>query len=262
MEPVQSLHDTGAKTFFGQTIPAGQTARKDLEDALRIIFNHPNVPPFVSKQLIQQLVKSNPSPQYVRDVASVFANNGSGVRGDMRAVIRAILTHPEAAQPAPEGRKLQEPLLYTVALIRALNGRVADTPFITDIVVSMGQRVYYPPSVFSYFRPEFMIPGFDTLSPEFQLYTGPTSTSRTNYAASMAAGEYNGCVTLDWAQFNTYTSNPTLLVDQVAAAMGAVLSSEAKSAIVTAVSAVTNADERIKTAFYLTAVSPQYQVER
>ena len=91
-----AYHDKGAKVFLGQTFPANQTARQDLDQALDLLFNDPNVGPFVASQLIQQLVTSNPSKAYVADVAAVFNDNGGGVRGDLAAVVRAILTHPEA----------------------------------------------------------------------------------------------------------------------------------------------------------------------
>src|SRR5262249_3617412 len=101
MVATQSQHDKTAKKLLqGVTIPANQTAEKDLSDALDNIFNHPNVGPFISKQLIQHLVTSNPSPAYVARIAQVFANNGAGVRGDLRAVVRAILLDDEAYNPA------------------------------------------------------------------------------------------------------------------------------------------------------------------
>ena len=97
MAAVEANHDSGAKTFLGETFPAGQSASQDLEQAMDVLFNHPNIAPFISRQLIQQLVTSNPSPAYVQAIAAVFDNNGSGVRGDLAAIVRAILTHPEAS---------------------------------------------------------------------------------------------------------------------------------------------------------------------
>ena len=97
MVAVESEHDTTSKTLLnGTVLPAGQTAEEDLQGALTNIFNHPNVGPFVCKQLIQHLVTSTPSPAYVARISAVFANNGNGVRGDMQAVIRAILEDTEA----------------------------------------------------------------------------------------------------------------------------------------------------------------------
>ena len=100
MENWPTHHSTSAKQILnGVTLPAGQTAQKDLQDALNNIFNHPNVGPFISRQLIQRLVTSNPSPGYVYRVTQKFNDNGSGVRGDMKAVIKAILLDYEARSP-------------------------------------------------------------------------------------------------------------------------------------------------------------------
>ena len=109
------------------TLPAGGTTQADLTAALQNIFSHPNVGPFISKQLIQRLVTSNPSPEYVGRVAAVFADNGSGVRGDLKAVVTAILMDPEArrgddpTQAQPNDGKLKEPVLFITNLLRAMN---------------------------------------------------------------------------------------------------------------------------------------------
>jgi len=122
MEAYDPNHDTGSKTLLnGQVLPAGQTAAKDLNDALLNVFNHPNVGPFIAKLLIQHLVMSNPSPAYVQRVGAMFNNNGSGVRGDLKAVVQAILLDAEAragdpptATPATGGH-LRQPVSYFVA---------------------------------------------------------------------------------------------------------------------------------------------------
>jgi uncharacterized protein (DUF1800 family) len=99
MVSIDAQHDTASKTLLnGQVLAAGRTTQQDLDDALANIFNHPNLPPFISKQLIQHLVSSNPSPAFVARISTVFKNNGSGVRGDLKAVIKAILLDPEARQ--------------------------------------------------------------------------------------------------------------------------------------------------------------------
>ncbi len=98
MEPVAIHHDVGSKKVLGATFLAGQTARADLKQALDLLFNHKNMGPFLVKQLIQRLVKSNPSPAYISDVVGVFNNNGQGVRGDLKAIVRAILLHPKPRQ--------------------------------------------------------------------------------------------------------------------------------------------------------------------
>ena len=134
MQAIAASHDTGAKVFLGQSFPAGQSASQDLEQALDVLFNHPNMGPFVSRQLIQQLVTSNPSPAYVADIASVFANNRGGARGDLAAVVRAILMHPAASLTTPGSGKLAEPVLFLVSLLRAFNPTVTDHPFMGDLI--------------------------------------------------------------------------------------------------------------------------------
>src|SRR5262249_18331525 len=148
-------HDTDPKVLFGQTLPAGQTALEDLDQALDIIFNHPNVPPFVALRLIQHFVSSNPTPNYVERVARVFMDNGQGVRGDMFAVVKAVLLDPEArkgdddiaTQPRTGGH-LREPFLYVTGMLRALQARVDfQNGLWTWYGTVMGEKVYFPPSV-------------------------------------------------------------------------------------------------------------------
>jgi len=157
MEAVARYHDSGAKTFLGENFPAGQTAQQDLDQALGVLFNHSNIGPFIGRQLILQLVTSNPSPAYVAAVGSVFNDNGAGVRGDMAAVIRAVLTHPEAGLSSPNSGKLSEPVLFVVSQLRALNATVTDHPFMSDKSEEMGQKVFYPGSVFSYYSPGYRV---------------------------------------------------------------------------------------------------------
>src|SRR5882757_1374410 len=125
MRAIEVAHDMSAKALLsGVTLPAGQTAEQDLSGVIDSIFNHPNVGPFVGRQLIQHLVTGNPSPTYVGRVAAVFANNGSGVRGDMKAVLKGILNDPEAraadSDPTAAGGHLREPILYFTGILRAL----------------------------------------------------------------------------------------------------------------------------------------------
>ncbi len=127
MRPFSGYHDRGSKRILGHTLPAGQGTRRDIRQALRILVRHPNTAPFVARHLIQRLVTSNPSPQYIERVSRVFENNGEGVRGDMKAVIRAVLLDPEALHgrrefPETFG-KLREPLLYISHLLRAFHAR-------------------------------------------------------------------------------------------------------------------------------------------
>jgi hypothetical protein len=127
MEPWSIYHDTAEKVLLdGATLPAGQSASTDLEQALDVIFNHPNVGPFVCKSLIQRLVTSNPSPAYVYRCAQWFDNNGAGVRGDLATVVRAILLDYERARRASRRGKdaghLREPVVRILGLVRAADG--------------------------------------------------------------------------------------------------------------------------------------------
>ena len=107
MKPVDNFHDMGQKVVLGQTFPPGQTTQEDFDQALTLIFNHHNVGPFLVRELIQRLVTSNPSPTYIGDVAAIFNNNGQGVRGDLKAVIKAILSSGGRKRYAHVGQALR-----------------------------------------------------------------------------------------------------------------------------------------------------------
>ena len=163
MFAVEAEHDTTAKTIFdGIKLPAGQTAEQDLESVLDALMAQNTMAPFVSQQLIQHLVTSNPSPAYIGRVAKVFLDNGSGVRGDMKAVITAILTDPEArAGDVPDAAvsanfgHLREPVLFMANILRGLNATLGANSTIYNNTANMGQNLFHAPSVFSYFSPQY-----------------------------------------------------------------------------------------------------------
>lgn len=182
-------HDTGEKRLLnGEVLPAGQDTRTDLEAAMDNIFNHPNVGPFIGKQLIQRLVTSNPTAAYVRRVAAVFDNNGQGIRGDLKAVVTAILLDPEArtrhADSTHQG-KLREPFLRISHLFRAFGvthrekdcgrGTYRSYSIQSSEQPTTGQRMLQAPSVFNFFLPDFApqgsISNLRLVAPEFQLFT-------------------------------------------------------------------------------------------
>jgi len=179
MKAWQEYHDTGSKTLLRRAeIPAGLTAEEDLNLALNNVFNHPNVGPFLSKQLIQRLVTSNPSTQYVRDVAAVFNQNISGERGNLGSVVKAILMHNEARfghvdNPDTFG-KLKEPLIRLSQLWRAFEPETIHYNFNYGWAKhELGQAPLNSPSVFNFFRPDFSQPGeisnLGLDSPEFEI---------------------------------------------------------------------------------------------
>jgi uncharacterized protein (DUF1800 family) len=177
-----AYHSTSEKSFLGTTIPASATSNPsgDLKIALDTIFNHPNVGPFIGKQLIQRLVTSNPSPAYVSRVAAVFNNDGTGVRGNLGAVVQAILLDPEARDPtvvsSPNFGKLREPVVRMANWARAFNVTsnggwwpIGDT----SPPVALYQSTMNAPSVFNFWRPGFTPPdttlgGQGLVAPEFQ----------------------------------------------------------------------------------------------
>lgn len=180
MIPYAAFHSTSAKTFLGTTIPAGSAdAAADLRIALDTIANHPNVGPFISKQLIQRLVTSNPSPAYVGRVAAVFNNNGQGTRGDLGAVVRAILLDAEArdVSTAAGYGKLREPIVRLTNWMRAFNARSASTTWLmasTSANTSLSQSPLTANSVFNFFRPGYSPPNTrmgqaELVAPELQI---------------------------------------------------------------------------------------------
>jgi uncharacterized protein (DUF1800 family) len=184
-------HDTEAKTIIGGVpIPAGGTAASDLKIALDTLFNHPNVGPFIGRQLIQRLVTSNPSPAYVQRVATVFNNDGTGVRGNLLAVAKAILTDPEAVNPGGNDYgKVREPLLRLTNLWRAFNasnaeGHALEWQVQSQGITALGQYPLYSPTVFNYFRPDFQPSGALTqanmVAPEIQITNEATLVTTAN----------------------------------------------------------------------------------
>ena len=184
-------HEPGEKRLLnGQVVGDGQTGLEDIEDAIDNLFNHPNVGPFVGRQLIQRLVTSNPSPAYITRISEVFADNGDGVRGDMKAVVKAILTDEEIA----DASRVREPFRRYLAAGRALNiGPVEGYKFaVTGYIVQnlTGQMVLTAPSVFNFYSP-FYRPqgGMGLISPEMQITTEDTAIGITNLMANLVYGD-------------------------------------------------------------------------
>jgi uncharacterized protein (DUF1800 family) len=271
-------HQAGTKTLLnGYTVPAGQTPEQDLGNALDDIFNHPNVGPFISQQLIQHLVTSNPSTAYVSRVAAVFANNGVGVRGDLSAVVRAILEDPEARGPTPatnEFGHLREPALFITSTLRSLGGQ-SDGVLLRNASSAMGQPIYSPETVFSFYAPSYQIPGTQTLGPEFGIQNSATALARANFINTVIM--QGGAAPDPTVTGSTGTSinltalssapNAGVLIGQLnQTLMHGSLPSDASNIILTAadVAAGTSSNPlaAARTGCYLILTSAQYQVER
>jgi uncharacterized protein (DUF1800 family) len=276
MVPIDTNHDKGTKTLLnGVTLPAGQSIQSDLTDAIHNIFIHPNLGPFIGKQLIQKLVTGDPTPQYVSRIAAVFDNNGQGVRGDLKAVVNAILTDPEARGAMkldPGYGKLREPALFTAAAARVLNA-ASDGVYLQQQSAQQGQSLFNPASVFNYYPPTYVLPGTSALAPEFAIQNSTTAINRYNFANALSFGTIAPLATLpgaigtkpDWTALSALAGDPNALLDKLdTLLMHGTMPAAMRAAILPAVNAVAATDNlmRAKTAFYLVVTSPQYQVER
>jgi hypothetical protein len=263
MEAIDSHHDTGEKVLMnGFIISAGQTAQQDLNQAIQHVFQHPNVGPFVAVRLIRNLVTSNPSPQYIARVAQVFNGNSNGVRGDMQSVIKAILLDPEAASILPSGGHLREPIVFEVALLRALGATVDLTNPLYSRARDMGQVLFSPPSVFNYFSPLYGIPGSPLYGPEFQIHSFSNAMARANFVDRVVRNNLGTGATVDLSSLESLADSPSQLVSAVARILlHELLRPQELQSIVTAISASTNPSTRVRNAVYLVATSSRYQVQ-
>jgi uncharacterized protein (DUF1800 family) len=229
MVAVPAHHSPGPKTLLrGVVLPAGQTPERDLEDAIDNIFHHPNVGPFIAERLIQRLVTSNPSRAYVARVASVFNDNGAGVRGDLKAVVRAILLDPEARDAAFSRwsmyGKLREPMIRFVSVVRAFRARPQSNRFrIWDLDRDMGQAPFRAPSVFNFFSPDFAPEGLlselGLRAPEFEITTEPAVIVATNTMRRLVRDAYGVSaldkLRLDLSEELALAGDPAALVDRL-----------------------------------------------
>ena len=276
MVGVATNHDTGAKQLlYGAIAPAGLSMDADLANAIKNVFFNPNIAPFVSKQLIQKLVTGDPSPQYVARVASVFNNNGQGVRGDMKAVVRAVLKDPEARGAVkldPGYGKLREPVLFMTAAARAVNAK-SDGVYFGPAGSTLGQNLFYPASVFNYYPPDYVVPSTTLLGPEFALHNSSTYINRDNVLNTMTFGtiqplaSYPGATGTqpDWTALAALAGNPNALIDKLdALLLHGTMPAAMRTGLATAINAVAASDTvgRAKTAYYLVVTSSEYQVER
>jgi len=283
MQAYDQFHSTSQKQFLGVTIPATTAAatNADIKIALDTLFNHPNVGPFFGKQLIQRLVTSNPSSAYVLRVASAFNNNGAGVRGDMKAVIKAVLLDPEArtANVSNTAGKLREPVVRFVHWMRAFNTRSQNGQYLfgttSDPSTALAQSPMNAPSVFNFFRPGFIPPNSKMgaqglVSPEAQI-TSETSVAgylnfmRSAIQSGVGSTQANGTrdIIADYTQEIALANDADKLIDRVSLLLtGGSISANTRAQIRTAVNSVADAEtdrrNRVYLAIYLTMASPDY----
>ena len=264
MEPRPEQHDSGAKTIFGVTLPAGQPPAADVEYVVSVIFSHPNVGPFIATRLIRSLVNSNPSPAYIGRVAASFNNNGAGVRGDLRATLAAVLLDPEARAFGASDGRLKDPVLHVIGLGRTLNAQFLDPSSLLNVFSNLSELVLTPTTVFSFYSPLAQLPGrADLFGPEFQIYPPALAIQRANFIYGLIRNSYSGSFRVDLAPLVAVAGNEVALVERVnQGLMFGTMSASLKQIIAEAVRTVPSSrtTERAQNAVYLAAISSEYSV--
>lgn len=256
-------HAPRAKSFLGCSLAAGQGAEADLRATLDCLFQHPNTPPFVALRLIRQLVKSNPSPAYVQRISGVFINNGSGVRGDLRAVVKAILLDAEARNDSAgvnDGR-LRDPIQHVAATLRALNGGFQPGSQLGWEIGRTGQTPLTPPSVFGHYSQLFRLPQTTLAAPEFQIYTPTEATLRGNFLWSLLT-QPGANLRIDLKPFTAVADDTTALINAVdQQLLWSRMSPAMRQSLASAINAQPDATQRLHTALYLTLLSGQHAIQ-
>jgi len=284
MQLFPSYHDTTVKNIVnGVVLPAGQTGTQDLAATLDALFNHPNCGPFIAEQLIQRLVTSNPSPAYVYRVAQVFANDGTGVRGNLAAVVRAILTDYEARSASVATNvgygKLREPLLRVTNLLRtfgstATNGRYLGAGTSTSVANTENALFESPlrsPTVFNFYHPDYVFPGplasAGLVGPEFEITNATTGISVPNLLRALifTSGTNVATLNMNTTAEQALAATPAAQLDHLNAVLcGGAMPTATRTRILTALNALpasTTALERAQTAILLVATSPAGSIQ-
>jgi uncharacterized protein (DUF1800 family) len=280
----EQWHEPGQKTLLGSyTIPSGQSGMQDINQAIDFLFNHQNVGPFISYRLIQRLVKSNPTPAYVGRVAAKFNNNGFGERGDLKAVIKAILLDPEARecswQMHPENGKLKEPIVRYTHATRAFpldspNDNYWNNGF--SFLEASDQHPLASPTVFNFFLPDYQPNGAladnDLMGPEFQIHNSQTSIAYINqvnqwivwHSLWWSWEDGDPAVEIDRSQLEPLAEYPEELINHLDIILThGMLSDHTRNVIRQAMEGLVWGDylhDRTEMAIYLMLISPDYAI--
>jgi uncharacterized protein (DUF1800 family) len=279
MRMYEEHHEPGPKHLLrGRYVAAGQTGMQDIDTAIDTLYRHPNVGPFIARRLIQRLVTSNPSPAYIQRVAAAFANDGHGVRGNLRAVISAILLDPDArAWPTAGGitkGMLRESFLRRVHFARALDAaNLVGTYPISDggAPDDFGQRPISSPTVFNFFLPDHQPTGIiadaGLYAPEFQIVTAVTAITSANALRGQIRGVMNNDennaleVRLDLSDEIALASSPRALIDRLdLILMYGTMSNPMRGVLTHALNQLNDPEERALTALQLISIAPEYAV--
>jgi len=281
MQNFPDFHSSSEKRFLGAVVPPSSSGEQSLKIAMDTLFNHPNVAPFVGSQLIKRFVTSNPSPAYVARVSQAF-NNTAGVRGDMKATLRAVLMDPEARDNAkladPQWGKLREPMVRFATWLRAFDAKTTGRGYyygiwnLEDPVSSIGQNPLRAPSVFNWFRPGYAPPGEimrrGLVAPEFQITHETTATGYANFVAytvDRGHGYNETSLKSSYAPELALAGNPAALLDHLNLLLVAgQMTPNTRGTILTAVSAMSasNPRGRVMTAITLVMLSPEFIVQK
>jgi len=280
MQSYPEYHDTDEKTLLnGVVVPAGQTPEQDLAMALDSLFNHPNVGPFISKQLIQRLITSNPSPGYVRDVAAVFDNNSEGIRGSLSSTIKAILMHEEARNgatlnPTTFG-KVKEPLLRVTNVWRAFPPKDIPNGFNYGWVHNeLRQSPLNSPTVFNFFRPDYRQPGAlnmqDLAAPELQIIDESGIITLTNrlvantlWSNNFTSDSDSESIVINIDHEMELEPDPERLVDHLdRILLGGTMSSELRTITLKLINDTNRASNKVVDSIFLIASSPEAAIQR
>lgn len=279
MQMFDAEHEPGSKNLLnGLVVPAGQSGIQDIDAAIDNLFDHPNVGPFIGKQLIQRLVTSNPSPAYIERVARVFNGDASGVRGDMQAVVRAVLLDPEAAAAATtmaDFGKLREPVVRYASILRQFganssDGFIANTGYFVQEIGK--QHPLSAPSVFNFFLPAHSpageIAAAGLVAPEFQITTSNSIVGVSNLVDFVILADYVtdspppfATVSLDYAEYVAIASDIDALIDRLDIVLTAgTLDAATRQAIEGVLVDLDDPDLRVRIAIYMFLLSSDYAV--
>jgi len=277
MVALEAEHDAGSKTLLGVEIPEGLRTEDDLNYALDIVFNNWNTPIFIAKRLIQHFVTSNPAPEYAARVALAFIDNGAGVRGDLKAVIRAVLLDAEARgdfRAEANYGKLQEPVLFVANVLRAFGAR--SDGVLNPQTAAQGQSLLTPPDVFGFYDPFYRMDETGQLGPVFAILSTQTALARANLADQLLFGQVpavaggSGGTTIQdgLLAYRDMATDPAALVDVLNnLLLHGAMAPATRATVLAAVGDLPGDTDgqrllRARTAAYLILVSPQYQIQR
>ncbi len=276
LQAMAAFHDTTQKAVLRSgVISAGGTAEQDLDAAIDNVFNDPSLPPFISRQLILKLVKSNPSPQYIARVASVFTDNGSGVRGDLASVVRAIVLDPEAREGDSQGSTaldaghLREPILWLTSIVKGLEAAPSSNKAFNTLnswAQILAELPNHSPSVFNFYPPDHVLPDTAINAPEFAIESTATIMQRTNAVNAIVLSKVDNPV-IDLSHTSLLAqlaaTSPDALLNRLDIVfMNGKMSTQMRAAIKGAMAGTKLPEQAARIAVYLVVSSPQYMVEQ